>query len=161
MKNTQYGHHPNLNQDGSSSTGRMSAKQNITAALVVGGCGNLGHKVVTQLLKLDPIPRVFVFDLNTTNNRVSVVEYYDVVITSKTQVDAALDKTRPQVIFHTASPPPALNDLPFYLKVNVEGTRTLLVSAKVSLLLVPTYVRNSNRDRNAPQKLLSTPPQLP
>jgi dTDP-D-glucose 4,6-dehydratase len=114
----------------------IMSKYNITSALVVGGCGNLGHNVVTQLLKLDPTPKVFVFDLNTTNNRVSGVEYHDVDITNKSHVDAALDKTRPQVIFHTASPPPALNDLPLYLKVNVEGTRTLLVSAKVSLLLL-------------------------
>ncbi|KAF2802072.1 putative sterol-4-alpha-carboxylate 3-dehydrogenase, decarboxylating [Mytilinidion resinicola] len=108
----------------------MSSKQSITSALVIGGCGNLGHNVVKQLLKLEPQPKVSVFDLRTTQNRQPGVEYYDVDITNKSQVDAAMSKARPQVVFHTASPPPALSDLPLYLKVNVEGTRTLVKSAK-------------------------------
>jgi sterol-4alpha-carboxylate 3-dehydrogenase (decarboxylating) len=108
----------------------MSRKQDITSALVIGGCGNLGHNVVNQLLKLEPPPKVSVFDLHTTRNRFEGVDYFDVDITSKSQVDSALSKTRPKVIFHTASPPPALADLPLYLKVNVEGTRILLQSAK-------------------------------
>ena len=113
----------------------MSSKQDITSSLVIGGCGNLGHNVVNQLLKLEPPPKVSVFDLHTTRNRFEGVDYFDVDITSKSQVDSALSKTRPQVIFHTASPPPALVDLTLYLKVNVEGTRILLQSAKVSLTL--------------------------
>jgi sterol-4alpha-carboxylate 3-dehydrogenase (decarboxylating) len=113
----------------------MSSKQDITSSLVIGGCGNLGHNVVNQLLKLEPPPKVSVFDLHTTQNRFEGVGYYDVDITNESQVDSALSKTRPQVIFHTASPPPALVDLPLYLKVNVEGTRILLQSAKVSLTL--------------------------
>jgi len=108
----------------------MSSTQNITSALVIGGTGNLGHNVVKQLLKLDPPPKVYVFDLNTSQNRAAGVEYYDVDITNRTQVDSALSKTRPQLIFHTASPPPALPDLELYLRVNVEGTRILLQSAK-------------------------------
>jgi len=108
----------------------MSGTTNITSALVIGGCGNLGHNVVKQLLKLTPPPKVSVFDLFTTANRFDGVDYYAVDITNKSQVDEALSKCRPQVIMHTASPPPALNDLPLYLKVNVEGTRTLLRSAR-------------------------------
>src|SRR3978361_6625 len=76
----------------------MSSTQNITSALVIGGTGNLGHNVVKKLLKLDPPPKVSVFDLNTSQNRAAGVEYYDVDITNKTQVDSALSKTRPQVI---------------------------------------------------------------
>lgn len=114
----------------------MSSKQDITSALVIGGCGNLGHNVVNQLLRLEPTPKVSVFDLHTTQNRFEGVDYYDVDITNKSQVDSALSKTRPQAIFHTASPPPALVDLPLYLKVNVEGTRILLQSAKVSWTLI-------------------------
>jgi hypothetical protein len=110
----------------------MSSEQNIKSALVIGGCGNLGHNVVKKLLELDPQPRISVFDLRTTQNRCPGVEYHDVDITNKYQVDVAMTKARPQVVFHTASPPPALLDLDLYLKVNVEGTRILLQSAKVS-----------------------------
>lgn len=111
----------------------MSNTQIIQSALVVGGCGSLGHRVVEGLLRLEPQPRVSVFDLQTTQNRFPSVEYYDVDITVKDQVSSALRKAQPEVIFHTASPPPGLLDLPLYLKVNVEGTRNLIDGAKVRI----------------------------
>lgn len=110
----------------------MAAKPSIQSALVIGGCGVLGHRMVTELLKLDPAPQVSVFDLRTAQNRVPSVEYHDVDITDKNAVLDALRKVKPQVIFHTASPPPGLQDLDLYLRVNVEGTRNLLDAAKVS-----------------------------
>lgn len=113
----------------------MSTTQPITSALVVGGCGSLGRQVVKQLLALEPPPQVSVFDLKppTTQHRVPSVEYYEVDISARDQVDAALRKVLPEVIFHTASPLPTLLDLALYLRVNVEGTRNLLESAKVNL----------------------------
>jgi nucleoside-diphosphate-sugar epimerase len=87
---------------------------------------------VEQLLKLDPAPQVSVFDIQTKVNRIEGVEYYDVDITDKQQIFSALEKARPEVIFHTASPPAALSDLPLYMRVNVDGTRNLVECAKVS-----------------------------
>lgn len=114
----------------------MSASpSSITSALVVGGCGSLGRQVVKQLLALEPPPaKVSVFDVRspTPEQRVSSVEYHEVDITVRDQVDAALAKVQPQVIIHTASPLPTLLDLDLYLRVNVEGTRNLVESAKVS-----------------------------
>jgi sterol-4alpha-carboxylate 3-dehydrogenase (decarboxylating) len=104
----------------------------IKSALVIGGCGSLGHHTVKQLLKLEPTPQVSVFDIQTKVNRIEGVEYYDVDITDKQQVYSALEKSHPEVIFHTASPPPALSDLPLYMRVNVDGTRNLVECAKVS-----------------------------
>jgi sterol-4alpha-carboxylate 3-dehydrogenase (decarboxylating) len=115
----------------------MDSTQPIKSALVIGGCGSLGHRVVEELLKLEPLPQVSVFDLQTTQNRFPSVEYYDVDISNKDQVYSALSKTRAQAIFHTASPPPSLLDLALYLKVNVDGTRNLLECAKVSLESAP------------------------
>jgi len=111
----------------------MSVPPPIESALVVGGCGVLGRRMVTELLKLDPSPKIAVFDLRTAQNRVQspFVEYHDVDITDKEAVRAALRTVRPQVILHTASPPAGLLDLGLYLKVNVEGTRNLLEGAKV------------------------------
>ena len=111
----------------------MNNTQPITSALVVGGCGSLGHRVVEKLLELEPPPQVSVFDLQTIQNRFPSVAYHDVDISVKDQVYSALRKVHPQVIFHTASPPYGLLDLPLYLKVNVEGTRNLLECAKVGI----------------------------
>lgn len=111
----------------------MSSTPPIHSALVVGGCGSLGRQLVKQLLALEPGVHVSVFDLTapTADSRIASVDYHEVDITSRQQVDDALRTVQPEVIFHTASPPPTLSDLPLYLRVNVEGTRNLVESAKV------------------------------
>jgi sterol-4alpha-carboxylate 3-dehydrogenase (decarboxylating) len=108
----------------------------IESALIVGGCGSLGRQLVKQLLDLKPAVHVSVFDMAapTAESRLNSVDYYEVDITRRVQIDAALRIVRPEVIFHTASPLPTLSDLPLYLRVNVEGTRNLLESAKVRSL---------------------------
>ncbi|EHK96061.1 putative Sterol-4-alpha-carboxylate 3-dehydrogenase, decarboxylating [Glarea lozoyensis 74030] len=108
-----------------------STATKIQSALVIGGCGSLGHRTVEQLLKLEPTPQVAVFDIQTKINRIQDVNYYDVDITNKDQIYSALERSRPEVIFHTASPPAALSDLPLYMRVNVDGTRNLIECAKV------------------------------
>jgi sterol-4alpha-carboxylate 3-dehydrogenase (decarboxylating) len=110
----------------------LSSATKIKSALVIGGCGSLGHRTVEQLLKLEPTPQVAVFDIKTKANRIEGVDYYDVDITDRQQIYSALEKSCPEVIFHTASPPAALSDLPLYMRVNVDGTRNLLECAKVS-----------------------------
>jgi len=107
-------------------------KTEIKSALVIGGCGSLGHRIVEQLLELKPTPQVAVFDIQNKTNRIQGVEYYNVDITCKDQTYSSLIKSRPEVIFHTASPPAGLSDLPLYMRVNVEGTRNLLECASVS-----------------------------
>jgi FlaA1/EpsC-like NDP-sugar epimerase len=109
-----------------------SSASKIKSALVIGGCGSLGHHTVEQLLKLEPTPRVSVFDIQTKHNRVTGVDYYNVDITDKNQISSALSKACPDVIFHTASPPAGLSDLPLYMRVNVGGTRNLVECARVS-----------------------------
>ncbi|MCJ1251381.1 erg26, C-3 sterol dehydrogenase [Trapelia coarctata] len=96
------------------------------SVLVVGGCGFLGHHIVSQLL---PSTQVSVLDLRTTCNRFPGVEYYDADITSATAVSEVLRKARPQVIIHTASPVFGPGMASLYHKVNVEGTRNLLECA--------------------------------
>jgi nucleoside-diphosphate-sugar epimerase len=111
--------------------------QPIESALVTGGCGSLGHGIVKRLLKIQPPIPISVFDLNTKPNRFPGVQYYEVDITDRNKVNSELSKVKPQVILHTASPPAGLLDLQFYMKVNVEGTRNLLESAKVRILYLP------------------------
>ena len=97
--------------------------------LVVGGCGFVGHHVVSQLL--ESCSRVAVFDLRTTRNRHASVDYYDGDITDGKAVELVLQKVRPQVVIHTASPVVASfeGNTALYHKVNVGGTRTLLECA--------------------------------
>lgn len=98
----------------------------LSSVLVVGGCGFLGHHIVSQLL---PSAQVSVLDLRTTRNRFPGVDYYDADITSASAVLDVLQKARPQVIIHTASPVFGPGMASLYHKVNVEGTRTLLECA--------------------------------
>jgi len=97
------------------------------SVLVIGGCGFLGHHIVSQLLE-SPSAQVTVLDLRTTRNRFPSVSYYDGDITSSTAVQSVLQEVKPQVIIHTASPVVAsfVGSTTLYHKVNVEGTRNLL-----------------------------------
>ena len=98
--------------------------------LVVGGCGNLGRRLVGDLLERQLALEVTVFDLTVDRNRDERASYHACDITNKGQVLALLQTVRPQIIFHTASPPPTLNDLDLYLRVNVTGTKILVECAQ-------------------------------
>ena len=98
------------------------------SVLVVGGCGFLGHHIVSQLLDVSST-KVLVLDLHTDRNRLPEVAYYDGDITSSEAVKSVLEKTKPEVIIHTASPTVTSSNATLYHKVNVDGTRTLLECA--------------------------------
>lgn len=107
---------------------------NMESVVVVGGCGALGRRLITELLKLDSPPRnVYVFDMRIEDNVIPSAQYHQVDITNKDQVISTFQKLSPvpDVVFHTASPRPGLLDLPMYLNVNVEGTRNLIQGAEV------------------------------
>jgi len=105
-----------------------------TSVLVIGGCGFLGHHIVSQLLE-PSTAGVSVLDLRTTHNRLPRASYYDADITSAAAVREVLEKVKPQIIIHTASPATVSdgssaaqkkNAKSMYHKVNVEGTRNLI-----------------------------------
>ncbi|MCJ1257349.1 erg26, C-3 sterol dehydrogenase [Lignoscripta atroalba] len=98
------------------------------SVLVIGGCGFLGHHIVTQLTS-GTSARVSVLDLRTTSNRVRSVSYYDGDITSVTDVRSVLRQVRPEIIIHTASPIATARNTDLFYKVNIEGTRNLLACA--------------------------------
>lgn len=98
------------------------------SVLVVGGCGFLGHHIVSQLLQKG-CTKISVIDLNTGRNRLLSVQYFDGDITNASTVKSIFQKVRPQTIFHTASPTVLTKNAPIYFKVNVEGTRNLLEQA--------------------------------
>ena len=101
----------------------------ITSALVIGGCGFLGHHIVARLLEDLPGAQISVFDLRTGQNRLPNVQYHSGDITSAADVAAVLDTTKPQVLFHTASPTAIRHDTAIFDKVNIAGTKNLLECA--------------------------------
>ncbi|KAG7008907.1 hypothetical protein G7Y79_00004g014910 [Physcia stellaris] len=108
--------------------GARRPKKSFGSVLVIGGCGFLGHHIVNQLLESYDA-EVSVIDLRTDRNRVSSVRYYDADITSEPGVREILEKVRPSVIIHTASPTftdTEGSNKALYKKVNVDGTRNLI-----------------------------------
>ncbi|CAF9923016.1 MAG: hypothetical protein GOMPHAMPRED_002712 [Gomphillus americanus] len=102
---------------------------NLESVLVVGGCGFLGYHIVQRLIEAGNI-KVSVLDLDVSRNRIDGVSYTADDICSKKGMEAVLDKERPQVIIHTASPlAQSQLSLETYQRVNVDGTRTILEAA--------------------------------
>ncbi|KAF4628997.1 hypothetical protein G7Y89_g9154 [Cudoniella acicularis] len=110
----------------------MYDKSPLGSIMVIGGCGNLGSRLVNTLLQRQLSSKLCVLDLNIPSNpnSKSLVTYHVCDITQKEDVRSIFQKTRPHVIFHTASPPPMLKDLNLFLRVNVTGTRNLLECAQ-------------------------------
>jgi sterol-4alpha-carboxylate 3-dehydrogenase (decarboxylating) len=71
--------------------------------------------------------KVHILDLYTTRNILPGAEYHSADITSEADALEVFKKVRPDVVIHTASPPMVEGaDREMWLKVNVDGTRTLL-----------------------------------
>lgn len=111
-------------------TPMIDEESSVGTALVFGGCGFLGHHIAKQLTKAPDVTKVFVFDADTSKNRISGVEYISGSITSQDDVDAAFKNVQPKVIFHTVSPGPFLKDNKLFDSVNVGGTKNIIASAQ-------------------------------
>ena len=102
--------------------------------LVVGGCGFLGHRIVSRLRESAALD-IWVLDLDTEHNRFHHVSYCDGDITSYSHVQAAIQKIKPRTIIHTASPnvltehPNFATRKALYDKVNILGTQNLVECA--------------------------------
>ena len=103
-----------------------------TSALVIGGCGFLGHHIVRRLIEDLPAVKISVLDLRTSQNRFPNVDYHNADITSPSDVSSVLETVRPQVLFHTASPTAIRVNKAIFDKVNVTGTKNLLACAAQS-----------------------------
>ena len=109
-----------------------SQNAGFTSALVVGGCGFLGHHIVRRLIEDLPGVKISVLDLRTEQNRFPDVDYYNGDVTSAADVSSVLEKVRPQVLFHTASPTAIRFNKTIFDKVNIAGTKNLLSCAAKS-----------------------------
>ena len=102
--------------------------------LVVGGCGFLGHHIVSRLRESAAL-EIWVLDLDTKHNRFPHISYCDGDITYHSSVQAILQKIRPRTIIHTASPnvltehPNLATRKALYENVNILGTQNLIECA--------------------------------
>lgn len=119
--------------------------QNMDPVLVLGGCGGLGHRIITQLLETKKATDFTAFDIQTDANRVPGAKYIKGSITSEKDVRAALEITKPKVIMHTVSPQlmGQKNTHKVYESVNIGGT-TILLDCIVKIGCVQALVYTSS-----------------
>jgi sterol-4alpha-carboxylate 3-dehydrogenase (decarboxylating) len=115
----------------------------LVSVLVTGGSSFVGYHIVSKILDTEPTCHVSVIDLLTPLPRYPSVAYYDVDVTSKSEVQAALGRIRPRVIFHAACtyslslPPPTFN------QVNTQETINMLEAAQ-TLGTVKAFIYHSS-----------------
>lgn len=102
--------------------------QRLERVLVTGGCGFLGFHLVGQLLMDPECGRVCVVDRDTSRNvhDSPQAEYHTCSISDAGGMAEVLDRVRPEVIFHTASPNSTYGRRGDFYRTNVTGTETLL-----------------------------------
>jgi len=102
-----------------------SEKKSLGSVLVIGGCGFLGHHIVSQI-RNSYKASISVLDLHTTRNRFDGVTYFDGDITSLPSILPVFAKASPDVVIHTASPTLVGGSREMYKKVNVDGTACVI-----------------------------------
>ena len=105
----------------------QNSPKSLGSVLVIGGCGFLGHHIVSQLPE-SYSARISVLDLHTDRNRRDSVSYHAGDITSNSVVSAVLSREKPDIVIHTASPPHTASKA-VLKKVNIDGTRNLVQQA--------------------------------
>jgi sterol-4alpha-carboxylate 3-dehydrogenase (decarboxylating) len=100
-------------------------------AVIVGGCGFLGHHIVKLLLSRHPKTKISILDLRITSNQIPNpnTSYHICDITDEDALSDLFKTLKPDVVIHTASPTAFLGKEILY-KINVEGTKNLLKVAQ-------------------------------
>lgn len=98
----------------------------IPSALVIGGCGFLGSYIIKSLISKHPECTITAADIRMVD-QIShpKLTYTPVDITDPSSITSVLERCKPAVVFHTASPVHGLGEK-IYMKVNVEGTQNVV-----------------------------------
>ncbi|QDS67796.1 hypothetical protein FKW77_006884 [Venturia effusa] len=110
----------------------MSNQDDLGHVIVIGGCGFVGHHIVSLLLSRHPKTTVSTLDLRTSRNRIDNpnASYHDCDITDLPALQRLFTELKPDAVIHTASPVAFGIPTSVMLKVNVEGTDNLLKAAR-------------------------------
>lgn len=140
-----------------------SQKKTLGNVLVIGGCGFLGHHIVDLILE-SYTATVSVLDLHTTRNRrpdSDGVGYYNGDITSVSSMLPIFEKTKPDVVFHTASPTAVGGSNAMYKKVNVDGTRCVIEACQKSGVKALVYTSSASVISDAVSDLINADERWP
>lgn len=102
--------------------------------LVVGGCGFLGYHLVQYFVQQASFSRILVLSRSAADNknRINGVEYYSVDVVDLEATERILQRLKPTVIIHAASPSPLTGSAQDHQEMAVGGTRNLLSLATKS-----------------------------
>lgn len=94
--------------------------------LVTGGCGGLGSQMITLLLERSACSKISSLDLRPSLEPIEGCEYHFGDLCDEIAMHELLNKIKPTVVIHTASPKFNINQPEIMYKVNVEGTKTIV-----------------------------------
>jgi sterol-4alpha-carboxylate 3-dehydrogenase (decarboxylating) len=123
-------------------------QQTLGHVFITGGCGFLGSHMVELLLERHPQTKVTILDLRDSPNRpTDRTNFFACDITDATAVEEIFQKSKPDVVIHTASPvahgTAKMNEA-VMLKVNVDGTKVLLKAAQESGVKAFVYTSSAS-----------------
>lgn len=123
----------------------MSFKDiSLGSIIVIGGCGLLGHHVVKYCLEHGSSPsEITVFDISTRNNRHPDVTYIAGDLANKSELSAALDMAKPNVIINVASPDAMTPDKSVFARCNVVGVQHVIELAQEKGIRVLVHTSSS------------------
>lgn len=104
------------------------------SVLVVGGTGFVGYHLVSYFISRTSFTNIAVLSRSATGskNRVEGATYHAGDLTKHSEIKELLDKLKPTVIIHAASPSPVTGTKKEYEHINIKGTENLLRVAKES-----------------------------
>jgi sterol-4alpha-carboxylate 3-dehydrogenase (decarboxylating) len=138
-----------------------TTKPTLGNVLVIGGCGFLGHHIVSHLIS-NYTCKTSALDLRTTRNRLDGASYYDGDITSISSLLAIFAKLKPAVVIHTASPVGNAGISNEVLqKVNVDGTRAVVEACQQSGVKALVYTSSASVISNNVDDLINADERWP
>lgn len=140
----------------------QSTSSDLSPVIITGGCGFVGSHLAEGLLAENPNCQIHVIDLNTARNQVPGVHYHTCDITSSTDVESVFVETKPQTVFHVASPDPLVLNPARFRSVNVNGAKNLLRAAKqIKSVKAFVYTSTSSAIHDNVSELVDADESLP